>query len=293
MADSNGKRFSDRKEGRLLRGLPAAANIDPYIRRTRSGAAITFADPLEVTEIEQWLVAKRQEGARGLSLIHLLAAAYVRTVALRPGINRFVSARHIFARDDIRIVLHIRRSADSDAPSTTVKVFCSPTDTVYDVYRRINDAIDDVHSGSGDTQFDRFAAKIARLPRFFLRQALALVRCADYFDKLPNSVLESSPYHGSLALYDLGALGIGPAEETLPDFGNLPLALSFGAKRRVKELDKDGNAVERRYVDLRFTCDGRICDSAYLVSALKGFRYLLKNPSILELPPERTEDDVN
>ena len=115
----------------------------------------------------------------------------------------------------------------------------------------------------------------------------------DHHDWLPRSLLEASPYHGSLSISDLGSLGVGPVEHHIYDFGNLPCFLSFGAKRRCWELDSEGQPHERRYVDYRITCDERIADGVIYTTALRCFKHLLKTPQLLELPPERTEDDVN
>lgn len=291
--NSYGKRLGDRKDGRQLRSLDAAQRFSVYAMPRRSDACNSFSDTLEVTELERWLLQKRGEGCKNMGLAHLMAAAYVRTAALRPGVNRFVSGRRIYARNDIQVVLGVRRGSTADAPMTRIKIFCSPTDTIYDVYRRINDAIDEVLSGTGETDFDRSAAALVRLPRFLMRWCMGLLRFMDHHDWLPKSLLDASPYHGSLSICDMGSLGIGPVEHHIYDFGNLPCFLSFGAKRRCWEQDGEGSVCEKRYVDYRITCDERIADGVYYASALKCFKALLKNPRILELPPERTEEDVN
>ena len=293
MAKGFGKRMGDRKEGRRLRGLSAASNLAPYIMRRRSDACNSFTDSLEVTEIEQWLLQKRSEGSRGLNLTHLMAAAYVRAVSMRPGINRFVAARRIFARSDIQLVLRVRRGVTADAPWTSVKIRCSPTDTIYDIYRRISEAVDEIQAGTGESAYDTLAASVAKLPRGLLRLLFWILRILDHYDWMPARLLEASPYHGSLSICDNGSLGIQPIEHHIYDFGNLPLYLSFGAKQRRYEYDKDGQLTERHFVDYRVTCDERIVDDGYLADALKCMKYFMKNPQLLELPPEVVEDDAN
>ena len=291
--NSYGKRLGDRKDGRQLRSLDAAQRFAVYAMPRRSDACNVYADSIEVSELEPWLLQKRSEGCKNMGLAHLMAAAYVRTAAVRPGINRFVAGRRVYARNDIQVVLAVRRGITSEAPMTRIKIFCSPTDTIYDVYRRINDAIDEVLSGTGETDFDRSVGSLARLPRFLMRWCMGLLRFMDFHDWLPKSLLDASPYHASLSISDMGSLGTAPVEHHIYDFGTLPCFLSFGAKRRCWESDSEGKVHERRYVDYRITCDERCADAVYYASALKAFKHLLKTPSLLELPPERTEDDVN
>jgi len=294
MADLNyTKRSSDRREGRLLHSLSAYSRAIPFFIRRRSDAVCALSDSVEVSSIEQWLRDKRAEGWAGLGFLHLMVAAYVRTVSMRPGVNRFVSGRRVYARNEIQVVFPVKRAASVSATETSVKVAFSPTDTVFDVYRRISEAMDAVKADVAVSEPERIAAILMRLPRPILRLAVGVLRILDYFDWLPRTWLEGSPFHGSLTVLDMGSLGVVPAEATIPDFGNLPCGISFGAKRKVRESDGTPSGAERHYVDYRIVCDGRIADSYYFASALKCLKYFLKNPAHLELPPESIEDDIN
>ena len=287
------KRGGDRREGRRLRAMSPWRQVTPYFMRRRCESLSTLADSVEVSAIERWLLEKRGEGWAGLGFLHLLVAAYVRTVSMRPAINRFVSARHVYARNDIEVILNVKRSSSSDAAEACVKVAFSPTDTVFDVYRRLSEAVDGVKADVVVSASERVASTLSRLPRPLLRLVTAVLRVMDYFDWLPRTWLEESPFHGSLMVVDMGSLGTMPVEAAIPEFGNIPCAVSFGAKRKVRELTEDDRVVERHYVDYRFTCDGRIADSYYYASALKCLKYFMKNPAHLELPPETIEDDIN
>ncbi|MBR6114957.1 MAG: 2-oxo acid dehydrogenase subunit E2 [Oscillospiraceae bacterium] len=287
------KRSGDRREGRRIRGMNPYRDVMPYFIRRRSSALCTLSDSVEVSAIEHWLLEKRAEGWAGLGFIHLLVAAYVRTVSMRPAINRFISARHIYARNGIQVVLTVKRSASSNATETCVKVGFSPTDTVFDVYRRLSEAVDSVKADVIVSEPEHIASSLIRLPRPFLRVVTAVLRLLDYFDWLPRGWLDESPFHGSLSIVDMGSLGVMPVEAALPDFGNIPCAVSFGAKRKVRELDENDQVTERHYVDYRVSCDARIADGYYFASALKCLKYFMKNPAHLELPPETIEDDIN
>jgi hypothetical protein len=286
------KRSGDRREGRQLRSLPSEHRLALYLRRRRCEALASVADAVEVSSIEQWLKEKRGEGWSGLGFLHLITAAYVRTVSMRPGINRFVAARRLFARNGIEVVLAVRRGASADSAPAWVKVSFSPADTVFDVYRRISSAMDEVQADVAATEGERISGILTRLPRPLLRLVTAAARVLDWFDWLPQRWLDASPWHASLRLIDMGTLGVLPADTALPDIGTLSSALSFGAKRKVTEADASGLR-ESRYVDYRITVDGRLEDSRYFSSALKCLKYFLRNPALLELPPEKIEDDVN
>ena len=115
----------------------------------------------------------------------------------------------------------------------------------------------------------------------------------DYFGLIPMSLLNVSPFHGSMIITDLGSLGIGPVYHHIYDFGTLPAYIAFGAKRKVTELDKDGTPVQRKYIDYKINTDERICDGYDYAMAFKYFKKYLRRPEELETPPEKVFHDVD
>ena len=148
-----------------------------------------------------------------------------------PGINRFVVGRRVYARDDISVVMTVKRSLSVDATETTIKVHFEPTDTIFDVYRKMNEKIDEIKASDENNNTGRLLLRLsAAHRRFLLRFALAIVRMLDYFGWLPESLTEASPFHGSMIITDLGSLRIGPIFHHIYNFGTLPVFIAFGAK---------------------------------------------------------------
>lgn len=285
------RRLGDRKEGRWLRNLPGLTQFTPYIMRHRNDACNQFAGQIEISETDRWIRAKRAEGYKGLGFMHLFIAAYIRVVSQLPGVNRFVSGQRIFARNDIIINMMVKHGTALDAEETCAKVVFEPTDTIYDVYRKMNAAIEEIRS-SDNSGTEDFANLTTKLPRFVLKFVIWLLRVMDYFDWIPASLLGISPFHGSMMITDLGSLGIQPVYHHLYNFGNLPVFFAFGAKRHEITVDRHGLPVERKYIDYKIVCDERIVDGQYYAAAFKYLKYYTKNPSELEYPPETVVEDI-
>lgn len=288
---SSRRRIGDRKEGRRLRTLPALNLFTPYIMIDRNDACNQFAGFIEISETDRWLRAKRQEGYKGLGMLHLFIAAYIRVISQLPGLNRFVAGQKIYARNEILINMMVKRGITTDSEETCAKVVFEPTDTIYDVYRKMNDAVEEIRA-SDDSGTEKVAGALMKIPGLFLKFAVWILKIMDYFDLIPMSLLRASPFHGSMIVTDLGSLGIPPIYHHIYNFGNLPVFLAFGAKRRVMELDRHGNPVERKYVDYKIVCDERIVDGAYYAAAFKFMKYYLKNPNELERAPEKVIEDI-
>lgn len=286
------RRFGDRKEGRLLRSLPAFAKFVPFIMPTRNDACNQYEESFEVSEVDRRLRKLRVDGYKGIGILHFIIAAYIRGVSMLPGMNRFVVGRRIYARDNIEVVMTVKRSLAIDATETTIKVVFEPTDTILDVYRKMSEKIDEIKTVEGNNNTEDVAETFCKAPRFLLRFALTIVRILDYFGLLPQSLLDASPFHGSMIITDLGSLRIGPVYHHIYNFGTLPVFISFGAKRHAYELDRHGNMVDRKYVDCKFVMDERTVDGHYYAQFLQAFRYICQHPEIVETPPSKVVEDV-
>ena len=286
------RRFGDRKEGRLLRSLPAFAKFIPFIMPTRNDACNQYEESFEVTDLDRRLRQLRVAGYKGIGFLHFIIAAYIRGISMLPGINRFVVGRRIYARDNIEVVMTVKRSLSVDATETTIKVVFEPTDTIFDVYRKMNEKIDEVKTSGGNNNTEDVAETLCRAPRFLLRFALTILRIMDYFGWLPEKLVEASPFHGSMIITDVGSLRIGPIYHHIYNFGTLPVFIAFGAKRHAYEIDRHGQVVDHKYVDCKFTMDERTVDGHYYAQFLQAIRYIFAHPELLEAPPTRVVDDV-
>lgn len=286
------RRFGDRKEGRQVRSLSAFNKFIPYIMVKKNDACNQFADSIEISDAEKWFREKRLEGWKGMGMLHLFIAAYIRTVSQCPGLNRFIGGQKIFARRNIEVVLTVKRALTTEADETTIKVYFEPTDTIFDVYRKMNEKIGEIKANDGENNTEQVAGALSKIPGLILKFAIWLLNLLDYFDLLPQALLNASPFHGSMIITDLGSLGIPPIYHHLYNFGNLPLFIAFGAKRRMTELDKSGIPVERKYVDYKVVMDERTIDGSYYAMAFKYLKHYLRNPAALELPPESVKEDV-
>lgn len=286
------RRFGDRKEGRLLRSLPAFAKFVPFIMPTRNDACNQYEESFEVSDVDRRLRKLRVDGYKGIGILHFIIAAYIRGVSMLPGMNRFIVGRRIYARDNIEVVMTVKRSLAIDATETTIKVVFEPTDTIFDVYRKMSEKIDEIKTVEGNNNTEDVAEAMCKAPRFLLRFALTILRIMDYFGWLPQSLLDASPFHGSMIITDLGSLRIGSIYHHIYNFGTLPVFISFGAKRHAYELDRHGNMVDRKYVDCKFVMDERTVDGHYYAQFLQAFRYICQHPEIVETPPSKVVEDV-
>lgn len=285
------RRLGDRYDGRRIRTLEPLYQITPYIMRTRADSHVYFEDSLDIGRADAWLREQRDSGHPGLGYLHVFIAALVRAMSQRPKLNRFIAGQKIYSRKDLTISLAIKKRLDAESPETTVKLHFEPTDTIWDVERKVNEAVVLNKDLATSNNTDKTARLFMLIPGFFLRFVIWALRCLDFVGLLPKAIHRASPFHTSAFITDMGSLGIKPIFHHLYDFGTTSIFVAFGAKERRREINKEGQVEERKYLSLKVVGDERICDGQYYASAFRFILGYLKDPRTLALAPERIVED--
>lgn len=287
------RRFGDRNDGRKLRTMIPLNRIMPYIMARRSDAQNMFDDSFDVAKTDAFCRQKVKEGYKNFGFLHVLLAAYVRMLSQHPEINRFISGQKVYARNTIEVVMVVKKEMYSDSPETCIKVEFSPYDTIDDVYEKFNATVESVVGETEASSFDKLAKLINYIPGLLLRWTVKFLNFLDYFGLLPRALTRLSPFHGSFIVTSMGSLGIKPIYHHIYDFGNLPVFIAYGKRRRENIIDDDGNVVTRRLVDMKVVTDERICDGYYFANAFKTLKRNVEDPERLTVPPKEVIEDID
>ncbi len=287
------RRFGDRADGRKLRTIYPMHRIMPYIMRKRSDAQNMFSESFDVSKVDAFCRKKVKEGYTNFGFLHVLLAAYVRMLSQNPGANRFISGQKIYARNEIEVVMTVKKEMHSTSPDTCIKVIFSPYDTIDEVYEKFNATVQSVVGNTEESSFDKLAKIINYIPGLLLRWTVNFLNFLDYFGLLPRALTKLSPFHGSLIVTSMGSLGIKPIYHHIYDFGNLPVFIAYGKKRTERTLNSHGEVESKRVIDIKVVTDERICDGYYFANAFKQLKRYVENPERLTTPPEEVFEDID
>ncbi len=290
--DCHHRCWGDRSDGRLVRTLSPITDVGIYIMPKRNGAHTMFADTLDVTELDRYIHVKRREDIPHLSMVQIFLAAYCRTVAEYPALNRFISGQKIYSRDeDIVFSMIVKKKMTIEGEETAIKVHLTPEETLYTVSEKLEKTIQEGRLEE-DSDFDKTAAVIRAIPGLIKKLFVWLLNLLDYFGLLPAFLLEVSPFHGSIFFTSMASLGIPPVYHHLYDFGNLPVFLCLGEKYKENVLQDDGSVISRKFMKYTVVSDERICDGFYYSRGLRAFKRYIQHPELLESPPETVNHDI-
>ncbi len=287
------RRLGDRHDGRRIRTLPPMQYVAVSIMHKRNDAQNLFQASTDYAYIDEYIRKKRDEGLTGFGFMHVIVAAYVRMVSQKPAINRYVAGWKIFARNEIVLSMMVKKEMKVNAQESAIKVRFQPTDTAEDVYRRMEEAIAVARQQGDSNGFDNVARIVNYLPALLLRGFVAFMQFLDFWGIMPKIINEVSPFHASVFISNLGSLGIPPIYHHLYNFGNVPVFITFGAKRRELALKTDGTTYTKTMIDYTVVTDERTTDGHYLATALKGLEKLFRNPEKLDTPPETVVEDID
>ena len=272
----------DRYDAFRIRHLDPFYAVIPHIMKNRTGSMVFFEERLDITHLEQFIRRMRRESdMNDLSTLHVIMAATVRLLALHPGLNRYVSGRRLYARNQITLSIDVKNKMSEDGQDATLKTAFSPTDSLEDIWRKLRDGVASVKESERNNGTYRTAELLKRLPVFLLRLAVFALWRLDSVGLMPQAVCRVSPFHASAFLVDIGSTGIDSVYHHLYDFGNCPIFISIGRKERSVLAGRHGVIRPARTINFRFVVDERICDGYYYAKAMCHFRRLINHPDVL------------
>ena len=281
--------IGDRSDGVRLRKLSSFRKMFPYLMRTRTESVIYHSQRLRIGKTLAWLDRANTAREKKISLFHVVLAAGVRTLALRPEANRFVIGHRIYQRRTIDLSFVVKRELSEEAGETTVKITFDPRSTISDVVEQVTSVVKETKQSS--TSRDEAAtAIVTRLPRSLIRLAIRAVRTLDYFGLLPASFIKGDALYTSAFLANLGSIGADAVFHHLYEWGNAPFFVTVGQRKKEPVVNERGELEVEEVMDLKFSLDERISDGVYYTATIGLLIDLIENPEKLEAPPEILPD---
>ena len=281
------RHFGDRKDGWRLRHTQSFFAVMPHIMKDRSDAQVFFDDYIEIEELEKYVRAVRKEHDMPyFSLYHVMIAAAMRLFVMRPRLNRFVMNGKTYARNRLTSSMTVKRSLSQNALEVCIKPSFEKTDTIFDVYRKVIEAMDtEVRNSESENDTDMIANILNRLPAWLVRAFVNFITFMDKHNMMTEFINKLSPFHTSFYITDVGSIGIPPIYHHIYNFGTTSVFIALGKKEIMPIASLDGTIEAKKVVRFRVVADERICDGQYYAESFRMLRRLLKKPQSLEVPP--------
>jgi hypothetical protein len=257
--------------------------------RTRTESTIYYPQRVKIGHALAWLDRANAGREKKITLFHIVLAAGVRTLALRPDANRFVVGRRIYQRRSIDLSFVVKRELSEQASETNVKISFDPRSTIADVVERVAPAVQATKRSSSSSD-EKMSDFVTKLPRTATRLIFWAARTLDYFGWLPGSFIKGDALYTSVYLANLGSIGLDSVFHHMFEWGNAPFFVVVGKRKKEPVVNDHGELEAQDVIDMKFSLDERITDGVYYATTIALLTDLVENPEKLEVPPDDLPD---
>lgn len=279
-----------RADGKRIKNADPMYTVAAYIMNKRTDAMNMITIDIPVDPIHEYLNKKRGDG-KNISHMAVIIAAYLRTVAEFPELNRFVVNKKIYQRNELAIGMVVLKAGQFDH-GTMSKMYFDYNNTVFDVNNIINDYVNENRVASENNGTEKMIKFLLSVPGV-LPLGVGLFKFLDKHGLLPKSIIDMSPFHMSLGISNLASIRTNHIYHHCYEFGTTSVFITMGNTREVPKR-KNGEIVFEKCMPLGVVMDERIASGSYFAMAFRKMRRYLRNPELLELPPEVVNvDNIN
>ncbi|MBQ3356068.1 MAG: 2-oxo acid dehydrogenase subunit E2 [Oscillospiraceae bacterium] len=282
------RRFGDRKDAALIRDMDAMHVCMAHLYRDRTDNEAYISETIDLAPMQSWIAAHKDEEFK-YTYFHIIVATILKLLVQRPHLNRFISDRKFYQRNENIVSFVVKRQFTEEAAEGMAVIKGTEDDTVFTVHEKMKQQILPCKQGENSSTEDTMDF-ITKLPQFLQRWILSLIRRMAVKGRLPKFAVEGDSNHSSVFVTNLGSIGLKCGYHHLSNYGTCSIFVVIGEKKQTPTFHEDGTFTLRDTLDVGLTIDERIADGYYYAKTVKLLKYMLEYPETLEAPfKDKTE----
>ena len=288
--DKKKRKRGDRRDGVWLKDLDALHTIMPYIYPNRADNEAFISERIDLEPINRYLEEKnRNNEGEPYKFFQVLIAALVKTITLRPKMNRFIQGYRIYQRNVLTMGFVVKKEFNDESHEALAFIPFEADTTLETIHQKI---MDEIHSCRGDAPDNSTASMeiLKKLPKPVLTFVMWIIRKLDFYGRVPEFLVKTDPNYASCFITNLGSIKLKSGYHHLSNWGTNSLFVIIGEKKLSPFYDEQGNVTMKETIDLGLTIDERIADGFYYSRTIKLLKHLLQHPELLELPADQEVD---
>ena len=268
--------------------------LEFYIMPKKNTSEIHYKTQVDLTNTFKFLEKynKDKDEKDKLTLFQIYLTAGVRTVALRPKINRFVSGRRLWQRNRIIFSFVVNKEKSEDGDEINAMIEFDPFDNLESVKKIVDEHLYEARYGVNPNEKD--VQFWGGMPRFIIRFIFWLMRWTDEHNMPIYSLTKDIPMFSTAFLAHLGSIGIPAVYHHLFEFGTTGVLITLGQMKKTQMVDQDTGKVDIRDVmEVKVCIDDRIAPGIYTGPTIELMKKLIENPEPLLESPDLTDEQLD
>lgn len=284
MKNKKRDKFGDRRDGVWIKETDPMHAFVPYLYPNRADNEAFISERIDLEEINRYIEEKNSAGLQDpYKLFHVLLAAIVKTLTLRPKMNRFIKGYRIYQRKTLTLAFVVKKKFADEGKEALAFVEFDEKDTIETIREKLYSEINQCRGEKMDNSTAGMDL-LTKMPRFLLRFVVWMLHKLDFYGRVPEFLIKTDPNHATCFITNLGSIGLRPGYHHLNNWGTNSIFVIIGEKKLRPVYDEEGNMRMKETLDLGLTLDERIADGYYYSKTVKLLKYLLNNPELLERP---------
>lgn len=272
----------DRPDGVLLRDLDSLHFITGILYPNRCDNEAFISERIDLTNINAFLEKKNADNPEyKYNLFQLIVTTIVKTITLRPKMNRFIVNSNFYQRKEVSAAFVVKKQFSDHGAEALAFLHTVPEDTLDTIHEKMYEQITACRGEAADSSTDSMDT-FNKLPRWVSKAAVKFIMFLDKHGRVPQSLIETDPYYSSCVLSNLGSIKLKSGYHHLTNWGTCSMICLIGEIKDRPVFMPDGSYEMRPTVDLGLTIDERLADGYYYSQTIKLMKKLLENPELLE-----------
>jgi hypothetical protein len=274
-----------RPDGRRLKTIDPLFGIIPHIMPHRYDAQVYSEIEIDYSLIKDYISSRKKEG-NSIRFMTVLIAAYMRTCAKVPELNRFIMNKKVYYRTEFCVsfvTLKVGETRD-DKIEAIVKIPFNFTDTIDEISKKIDAEIDMNRKPEQENFTDKLINFFMGIP-LIPGGIISFVKFLDKIGLMPKMIIDGSPFHTTLFVTNMSSINMPAVYHHLYEFGTTSVFIAIGKML----LSPTKANPKRKIMNIKGVIDERICAGATISKANMVFQQCLKNPKILETALKQDE----
>lgn len=276
-----------RADGKKLKNISPMYRVAAHIMAKRSDACNSIELNIPLDPIQDYLRDVRNRG-HNISHLTVIIAAFLRTTAEYPFLNRFVVNKTIYARNEYAVGMVVLKPGQLDG--TMNKMYFNMEDDIFRVQEVVDKYVNENREAGDTNSTDKLINVLLKIPGL-CRFGVCVFKLLDKWGLLPRSIIKASPFHTSLVVSNLASIRTNHIFHHVYDFGTTSMIVTMGNTREVPKKVK-GEIEFEKCMPFGVVMDERICSGSYYALAFRRLSEYLRDPKLLEEPPRVVNKEV-
>ena len=212
--------WGDRPDGVLLRELDSLHYITGILYPNRCDNEAFISETIDLTNAMAYLEKKNAtEDVFKYTMFHVIVTAIIKTITLRPKLNRFIQNKNMYQRNEVTASFVVKKLFTDDGAEALAIIHAEDEDTIESIHEKLFKQISTAKKADSVDSSTDSMDMFNRMPRFVMKFLVWIITILDRHGKCPQSLIETDPYYTSVVLSNVGSIRLKSGYHHLVNWG--------------------------------------------------------------------------